>query len=329
MTLTTVDLDFILPLLYSGAMAKRSTCLKIKAPAKVNLFLNVFRKRPDGYHELHSILQMISLYDEITFEPVRRGMTLASLSGDLPTDGRNLIIQAARRLAREAGVNPGIRMTLKKNIPIGAGLGGGSSNAAATLVALNRLWGLGYSRDELARIGQKLGSDVPFFLYGPAAFVAGRGEKVMPCVFEGDRWLVLINPGFEVSTRWVYQHLPVHRLEVVSPMCNPTGLEKSWLTNIPENIKIQNSGKLKVRYDDLCLHNDLECVTEPQYPVVRVMKDCLQSAGSEGVLMSGSGPTVFGVFEKRISAFQAATKLRREHPDWKVWAVKGLRRAPF
>ena len=310
-------------------MAKPSPCLKIKAPAKVNLFLNVLRRRPDGYHELHSILQMVSLYDEMTFEPARRGMTLTSLSRDLPTDGRNLIVQAARCLAREAGVSLGVRMTLKKNIPIGAGLGGGSSNAAATLVALNRLWGLSCSRDELARMGQELGSDVPFFLYGPTAFVAGRGEKVIPCMFEGDRWLVLLNPGFEVSTRWVYQHLPVSRLQDVSPFRNLPGPEKTGLTNIPGNIRIRNSGKFKVRYSDLCLYNDLEGVTEPQYPVVREMKDCLQRQGAEGVLMSGSGPTVLGVFEKRFAAFEAATKLRREHPDWKVWAVKGLRRSPF
>jgi 4-diphosphocytidyl-2-C-methyl-D-erythritol kinase len=310
-------------------MAKRSTSLKIKAPAKVNLFLNVLRRRSDGYHELHSILQMVSLYDEINFEPAHRGITLASLSRDLPTGGRNLVVQAARRLARAAGVRLGVWITLKKNIPIGAGLGGGSSNAAATLVALNRLWGIGYSRDELARIGQELGSDVPFFLYGPTAFVEGRGEKVISCVFEDDRWLVLINPGFEVSTRWVYQHLPVSRLHEISPLRNPPGLEKSWLTNMPGNIKIQDSSKFKVQYSDLCFHNDLECVAEPQYPVIREMKDCLQSEGSEGVLMSGSGPTVFGVFEKRTAAVEAASKLSHEHPDWRIWAVKGLRHSPF
>jgi 4-diphosphocytidyl-2-C-methyl-D-erythritol kinase len=318
----TVDLDFVLLLLYSGAMAKRSTCLKIKAPAKINLFLNVLRRRPDGYHELHSILQMISLYDEITFEPVRRGITLASPSRDLPTGGRNLVIQAARRLSREAGVSLGVRMTLKKNIPIGAGLGGGSSDAAATLVVLNRLWGLGYSRGDLARIGQDLGSDIPFFLYGPAAFVAGRGEKVIPCVVGGDRWFVLINPGFAVSTRWVYEQLS-------SVGVHGATFEKSWLTNIPGNITIQGSNKFTVRYSDLCFHNDLEGVTEPHYPIVREMKDSLQSEGAEGVLMSGSGPTVFGVFEKRIAAVEAASKLSHEHPAWRIWTVKGLRRSPF
>jgi 4-diphosphocytidyl-2-C-methyl-D-erythritol kinase len=310
-------------------MTKPLPCLKIKAPAKVNLFLNVLRKRPDHYHELHSILQMVGLYDEITFEPEPRRIILTSSSHDLPTDDQNLIVQAARRLADEVGVRVGVRMTLKKNIPIGAGLGGGSSDAAATLVGLNRLWKLGCSREALARIGLALGSDVPFFLYGPAAFVFGRGEKVVPCVFGDDRWLVLINPGLAVSTRWAYQHLHVNRLQEVSPFHDSSDSQKSWLTNIPGNIKIQNSGKLMVRYSDLCLHNDLEKVTEHHYSIVREMKDKLRSEGAEGALMSGSGPTVFGLFEKRIAAVGAATKIADEHPGWKVWAVRCLKGSPI
>jgi 4-diphosphocytidyl-2-C-methyl-D-erythritol kinase len=184
-------------------MAKPSAHLKIKAPAKINLFLSVLKKRPDGYHDLYSVLQMVSLYDELTFEPTTKGVSLVNSSQNLPLDGRNLVIRAARSLAHAAGIKSGVHVTLKKNIPIGAGLGGGSSDAAATLVALNRLWGLGLTCDDLARMGQDLGSDVPFFLHGPTAFVSGRGGEVIPCVLDRDRWMVLINPGFEVSTRWV------------------------------------------------------------------------------------------------------------------------------
>lgn len=310
-------------------MPKSRGCVKIKAPAKINLFLNVLRRRPDGYHDLHSVLQMVSLYDEIICERTRQGMTLIEPSANLPTDNRNLVIRAANCLARKAGITPRVRMTLIKRIPIGAGLGGGSSDAAATLVALNRLWGLGYSRAELAGIGQDLGSDVPFFLYGPAAFVTGRGEEVYPFLFDRDRWLVLINPGFEISTRWVYQHLTLKQFDRLSPWQNHTGSKKSWLTNFQQNIKIRSPGNFTFIYSDLYLYNDLERVTEPKYPIIREMKACLQAKGAEAALMSGSGPTVFGFFRNRARVLQAARKLKHEHPDWKVWAVKGLRRSPF
>jgi len=323
-------------------MARSSAHLKIKAPAKVNLFLNVLRRRPDGYHDLHSLLQMVGLYDELIFEDAPRGITLVSSSGDLPVDDRNLVVRATRALVRAAGIKSGVRVGLKKNIPMGAGLGGGSSDAAATLVALNRLWKLGFSRDDLAKIGQDLGSDVPFFLYGPTAFVSGRGEKVVPCVLNSDRWLVIVNPGFEVSTRWVYEQLSsvgarapslalssMPRRGVLREYASDLGLENSWLTNIQENIRIQDSGKFKLHYSDIVLHNDLESVMESKYPVVRTMKECLLSEGAEGVLMSGSGPTVFGVFKEKIDAFPAARKLKPQHPNWKIWAVKSLRRSPI
>ncbi|MCI0527315.1 MAG: 4-(cytidine 5'-diphospho)-2-C-methyl-D-erythritol kinase [Nitrospira sp.] len=302
-------------------MARPSAHLKIKAPAKINLFLNILRKCPDGYHDLYSVFQMVGLYDELIFEEVPQGMTLVSTSGGLPVDDRNLVIRATRSLARATGIKSGVRVILKKKIPIGAGLGGGSSDAAATLMALNRLWRLGLSRDDLAKIGQDLGSDVPFFLHGPTAFVSGRGEKVVPCVLNIDRWLVIINPGFEVSTRWVYEQFSSVRARV--------GSQNSWLTNIQENIKIQGSSKFKLYYSDITLHNDLESITESRYPVVKEMKECLRVAGAEGVLMSGSGPTVFGIFKEEIGAYNTVRKLKPAHPDWKIWAVKSLRRSPI
>jgi 4-diphosphocytidyl-2-C-methyl-D-erythritol kinase len=334
-------------------MARPSVPLKIKAPAKVNLFLNVLRRRPDGYHDLHSLLQMVGLYDELIFEFARRGTTLVCSSSDLPVDDRNLVVRAARTLVHAAGTQSGVRIGLKKNIPMGAGLGGGSSDAAATLVGLNRLWKLGFSRDDLAKIGQDLGSDVPFFLYGPTAFVSGRGEKVVPCVLNDNRWLVVVNPGFEVPTRWVYEQFslsvggqfsPTPRARLSGRQARPGKArgsldssagecaitqQNSWLTNIQENIRIQNSGKFRLHYSDIVLRNDLESVTESKYPVVGTMKECLLGGGAEGVLMSGSGPTVFGVFKERIGAFSAVRKLKPKHPDWKIWAVKSLRHSPI
>jgi 4-diphosphocytidyl-2-C-methyl-D-erythritol kinase len=264
---------------------------------------------------------MVGLYDELIFENASREIALVSSPGDLPVDDRNLVVRAALALARVTGIQSGVRVSLKKNIPIGAGLGGGSSDAAATLVALNGLWKLGLSREDLANVGQGLGSDVPFFLHGPTAFVSGRGEKVVPCVLDRDRWLVIVNPGFEVSTRWVYEQFSFTRARAATP-------QNSWLTNIQEDITIQGSGKFKLHYSDIALYNDLESVTESKYPVVKAMKGCLLDQGAEGALMAGSGPTVFGVFKEKFSAFQAARKLKPQHPDWKIWAVKTLKRSP-
>ncbi len=161
--------------------------LTIRAPAKINLFLKILGKRRDGYHELLSLFLMVGLYDEIAFEPDPRDLRLFVSDPALTTGDENLVIRAARLLAQRTGLEPKARIRLQKNIPMGAGLGGGSSDAAAALVGLNRLWRTGLSRSDLSHLGLQLGSDVPFFLKGPSALVGGRGERILPVVLPGIR----------------------------------------------------------------------------------------------------------------------------------------------
>jgi 4-diphosphocytidyl-2-C-methyl-D-erythritol kinase len=249
-----------------------------QSPAKVNLILKVLRRREDGYHDIASLMQKVSLVDEMEFAPIRDGIELACPGSDLPTDEGNLVVRAARALFAEAGFAGGARITLRKRIPTAAGLGGGSSNAATTLTVLNVLFRFGFDRERLIRIGARLGADVPFFIYGSTAWAFGIGDLLKPAVIPPGIWLVLVNPGFEVPTKWVYQSLNLP------------------LTKTPLKYSIPTfSG---VRDLAASLANDLEKVTVARYPVLEELKGFLLRQCAIGSLMSGSGPTVFGLFEK-------------------------------
>ena len=264
-----------------------------QSPAKVNLILKVLRRREDGYHDIASLMQKVSLADEMEFAPLRDGIELACPGSDLPTDEGNLVVRAARALFAEAGFAGGARITLRKRIPTAAGLGGGSSNAATTLTALNDLFQLGFDRERLMRIGARLGADVPFFIYGSTAWAFGIGDLLEPAVIPPGMWLVLVNPGFEVPTKWVYQSLNLP------------------LTKTPLKYSIPTfSG---VRDLAASLANDLEKVTVARYPVLEELKGFLLRQGAIGSLMSGSGPTVFGLFEKEQDAIKAEGALRTSY----------------
>jgi 4-diphosphocytidyl-2-C-methyl-D-erythritol kinase len=206
------------------------------------------------------------------------------------------------------GVETGLRIDLDKKIPIGAGLGGGSSDAAATLLGLCRLYRMTPPRTELAALGQTLGSDLPFFFGGPTAWVAGIGDEVCPTRLGLNLWAVLVNPGFEVSTAWVYSELDRLRSSVSAPR------EKIRLTLDRNRHKIpsRKSKTFPLTKRSFSLHNDLEVITIRRHPVIEIIKERLCSLGAKGVLMSGSGPTVFGLFTDGPSARSAATVLRRE-----------------
>lgn len=268
--------------------------ITITSPAKVNLILKVLRRREDGFHDIASLMQKVSLADEMEFSPRREGIALACPGSHLPTGEENLVVRAARALFAEAGFAGGVEITLRKRIPTAAGLGGGSSNAATTLTVLNDLFQFGFDRDRLIRIGARLGADVPFFLYGRTAWAFGIGEILEPAEPPPGMWLVLVNPGFEVPTKWVYQSLNLP------------------LTKTPLKYSIPSfSG---IRELAAALSNDLEKVTVARYPVLEELKGFLLRQGALGSLMSGSGPTVFGLFESEPDAIQAEGALRTSYP---------------
>jgi 4-diphosphocytidyl-2-C-methyl-D-erythritol kinase len=301
-----------------------------KAPAKINLYLKVLNKRPDGYHNISSLFQMVSLYDRLRFRSAPEGVSLITRGEPVSAGSDNLIHKAAERLMQTWRRKGGVAIELEKRIPLGAGLGGGSSDAAATLLGLKRLWRLRIPNSDLMDMALELGSDVPFFMNGPTAFVRGRGEKIVPCRLAKPWWLLIVNPGIQVSTAWAYRELAALREK-----------PKSGLTNSPEETKIpslndipgiRSTGghkgqRIVVKEVLRLLENSLESVTSARHPVILDIKAKLSAAGALGALMSGSGSTVFGLFSNRKAAKLAADRLK-SGSGWRVWIVKTLQQLP-
>ncbi len=264
-----------------------------RSPAKVNLFLRVLRKRGDGYHDILSLMQRIDLSDEMSFSLRDEGIVIKCPGSSIPEDRRNLVYRAAEAVLALAGGKTGAEITIHKKIPVAAGLGGGSSNAATTLVTLNEMVGTKCSTEELMRMGAKLGADVPFFIFERTALASGIGEYLEAVDGLPRIWFVLVNPGFEISTREVYESL---RME---------------LTEDP--IQYRMPAFKTVSHVAKELYNDLEEVSLDRYPVLSEIKAQLMAHGASGSLMSGSGPTVFGIFENEDDARKAETKLRETH----------------
>ncbi len=261
--------------------------LTLKAPAKINWFLKVLGLRSDGYHEIRSLIQKISLYDVLAFEPSKDLTLITDLQ--IPVE-QNLVYKAAVLLKKKCGINVGAEIRLNKNIPVAAGLGGGSSDAALTLVGLNELWSLRLSTGDLCEFAEQLGSDVPFFLHGPLAFVEGRGEKVTACKAIKPINILLVKPPITVSTRWAYKNLKLTKR-----------------TDKVDNIElfIHAIGKVKLHRNS-SIQNDLESITIKNFPVIADIKDELLRKGAILSMMSGSGPAVFGVFGSAREAEKAS-----------------------
>ena len=275
------------------SVTQTARVVRISAPAKVNLILRVLDRRSDGYHNLWSLMQTVALEDELRFQ-VRADSTELSLKCDeasLPTDRRNLVWRAAALVLDRVGLQVGLDIEITKRIPLAAGLGGGSSDAAATIVALNHLLGLGWSGEEMARVGASLGSDVSFFFSAPSAIVCGRGEDVTAVTLTGARWVVLVHPGFPIETRWAYDRLAVTR-EQVRPLSETHS---------------RVAGQASLAWEDVIplMENDFEQPLVPVYGAIREIKTRLLSNGAETALLSGSGATVFGIFHDENSAVSA------------------------
>jgi 4-diphosphocytidyl-2-C-methyl-D-erythritol kinase len=284
--------------------------VRVNAPAKVNLVLRVLDRRPDGYHNLWSVMQTVGLDDELHATlSAKAGVRLECRDASVPVDSRNLAVRAATAVLERAGKTakaPGVDLRLVKRIPVSAGLGGGSSDAAATIVALNDLLELGWSRQDMAKVGEPLGSDVPFFFSAPTALVRGRGEEVAALALSGTRWIVLVNPGFPIETRWAYEQLSAGRAGV-RPLAD--GLRR-----------IEESGILSWDRAVALMENDFEAALAPTHGVLARIKHELLAAGAEAALLSGSGATVFGIFRDESSAGRARQALGRT-AGWRVFAV--------
>lgn len=281
----------------------------LKTPAKINWFLSVLGKREDGYHEILSLMQSISLYDHLTFEHSDR--IEIKTHADIPLE-ENLVYRAAVLLKEKLSVNKGAVITLKKDIPVSAGLGGGSSDAACALSGLNRLWELGLKDEELIKFGGMLGSDVPFFFKGPIAVVRGRGEIVTKLEVVSRHIIVIVKPALGVSSKWAYSEMSklLPELTQLENDCFLTGLTKR-----DNNIKLfcQALERQDFKSIALLMKNDLELPVLREFQVIGEIKDRLLAMGAEASLMSGSGPTVFGVFNSREKAEDAAEAMR---PFW-------------
>ncbi|MBD3922818.1 4-(cytidine 5'-diphospho)-2-C-methyl-D-erythritol kinase [Paenibacillus sp. PR3] len=266
-----------------------------KAPAKINLLLDVLHKRNDGFHEVEMIMTMVDLADRLEMEELQRDqIIISSQAGYIPLDEKNLAFQAARLIKDRYDVRKGVYIHLDKKIPVAAGLAGGSSDAAAALRGLNRLWGLGISDEELCVLGAELGSDVPFCVTGGTAIATGRGERLERIDNPPQCWVVLAKPPINVSTADVYGRFKASELKSHPSM-------KDMLDAIA-----------KGSFNDMCtsLGNVLEEVTLKYYPEVLQLKESMQKLGAEGVLMSGSGPTVFGLVSKEAKLARIYNGLR-------------------
>ncbi|MFD2170704.1 4-(cytidine 5'-diphospho)-2-C-methyl-D-erythritol kinase [Tumebacillus lipolyticus] len=266
-----------------------------KAQAKINLTLDVLHKRSDGYHEVEMVMQTVDLSDHLTFYPLAEDeIQLSCTVPYIPLDSRNLVYQAAKLVKETFGIASGIRIHIDKRIPVAAGLAGGSSDAAATLRGLNRVFQLGQSLDQLAELGAKIGSDVPFCIYGGTALARGRGELIEHLPKVAPTWVVLVKPPIAVSTADVYGRLKVAEIER-----HPSAMAM---------VEALATGEVRLIADHL--GNVLESVTFSMYPEVERLKGQLLKFGAVGALMSGSGPTVFALVDREHKANRIYNALR-------------------
>jgi 4-diphosphocytidyl-2-C-methyl-D-erythritol kinase len=285
--------------------SEKARRLELSAAAKVNLALEVLSRRADGYHEIATVMQTVDLSDRLVLEDAEEIEVRTSAPG-VPADERNLAYRAATMLRQAAGSARGVRITLDKRIPVAAGLGGGSTDAAATLVGLNRLWGLRWPVERLAEVAVGLGMDVPFFLRGGAALGRGRGERLTP-LGGAALALVLVNPRFAVSTADVYGR--------VTQAMYSDGVRAQQAAGALET---RRAGRVAGS-----LYNGLELAARAAYPQIGQMQAALVAAGALGTAMSGSGPTVFGVARSWEQARQIRARVARG--SWECWAVRTLR----
>lgn len=280
--------------------------LHLKAPAKINFFLEIKNKRSDGYHNLKSVMQTVSLYDELFFELTDSKILLECKNKHLPINKENIVYKAAQMVKEYYDVNKGVKIYLKKGIPIKAGLGGGSSDAASTLKALVKLWDIKTSKDKLEKIAVKLGADVPFFLTSGTALCEGIGEIITPLKNIEKLNMILVNPDFGLSSKDVYR-------KIKFPLTNQVKINRiiSYISNGCFN---------KKEVFNYCF-NRFEEFVFPIYPEIAKIRKILNELGCVS-LMSGSGTTVFGIYGNEVETEKLKSKLNKY--KWKIWFVNTI-----
>jgi 4-diphosphocytidyl-2-C-methyl-D-erythritol kinase len=279
--------------------------LEKQSPCKVNLLLNTLGKRPDGFHELETVMHPVNFADKLVFSRPGKGIELTCSDPELPVDSRNLVHRAATAFFESARISEGVRIHLEKRIPQAAGLGGGSGNAATTLLGLNELFGQPLSQEELYSIAARLGSDIPFFLQTKPALATGRGEKIIsldPFPATRGAVLLLIHPGFGISTPWAYQNL---------------GRFPAALNGRPgradELVKLLQTADLATAGAEF--YNSLEAPALEKYPLLAIIQEFLRANGAVVTLMSGSGSTTFALSTGQGVAEQLLEKFRQKFGD--------------
>lgn len=263
-----------------------------KARAKINLALDVCRRLQNGYHEVKMVMQTVDLYDELEFNKrpdteIRLSVSSRDYLGDLQD---NLIYRAANLMRQQYGIQQGVSIKLKKNIPVAAGMAGGSTDAAVTMIAMNELYNLGLSKEELMQQSLQLGADIPFCIMGGTALAEGIGEKLTPLPAPPTAVLLIVKPPIMISTKWVYENLQMNELKQ-----HP---------DIDGMVEALRQGDLKSITDRM--ENVMEMVTEREHPVITQIKNMMRGSGAMNAVMSGSGPSIFGVFLKKETAQAAA-----------------------
>jgi len=291
----------------------------LKSYAKLNLYLAVLNKRKDDYHNIKTLFERVDLHDSIQLTKRADGLIkIRCADPAVPPGTNNLCYKSARLLQEKFGITSGVEIKITKRIPVGAGLGGGSSNAACTLLGLNKLWKLGLSRDKLERLAQLIGADVPFFIFNaPFAFAFGRGDKIKPLPRLNNARLfhILAVPSVEVSTPLIYKRW--------DKLCAHQSAKKPWLTKPFANVNILTSviSKNKLFGRPELLYNGLEAVTAGLYPEVKRIRERLAGLGVLATLMSGSGPAVFGIVSARKEALSLAALLKKQGRSMRVFVT--------
>ena len=271
--------------------------IQLKALAKINLGLDVLRRREDGYHEVKMIMQTISLHDDLEIRRIKTPeIQVKTNLYYLPTNENNLVYKAAKLLMDEFGIKEGVAIQLKKRIPVAAGMAGGSTDGAAVVWGMNQMYGLGLSRQELMERGVKLGADVPYCVQRGTALAEGIGERLSVLPSMPKCTILIAKPGISVSTKFVYENLHANDLK---PEQHPD------VDRMIEAMKEKNLDLLCER-----MGNVLETVTIPAYPVIQEIKEHMMACGAAGAMMSGSGPTVFGIFHSPVQAKAAMKDLK-------------------